>query len=181
MNTQGMIPAKENANKKISDRYQKKTYAKGATCIYGDTLYRAKADITTAEEWNAAHWEETNMETIRAEMAAEVSSLNANKSESITVSFLNSQLTFIKVGRVVQVSYLGDTVSSVATGNLGKVATLPSGFQPISNLYVLNLPLSDIKIQLNLFRDGTIEAYNYGIEISRKSTCRYTFSYITKD
>lgn len=77
MNTQGMIPAKENANKKISDRYQKKTYVKGATCIYGDTLYRAKADITTAEEWTAAHWEETNMETIRAEMVAEVSSLNA--------------------------------------------------------------------------------------------------------
>lgn len=78
MNTQGMIPLKENDSKKISDRYQKKTYAKGATCIYGDTLYRAKADITTAEEWTAAHWEETNMETIRAEMAAEVSSLNAN-------------------------------------------------------------------------------------------------------
>nr|DAF15636.1 MAG TPA: hypothetical protein [Caudoviricetes sp.] len=77
MNPQGMIPAKENANKKISDRYQKKTYAKGATCIYGDTLYRAKADITTAEEWTDAHWEETNMETIRAEMAAELSSLNA--------------------------------------------------------------------------------------------------------
>ena len=82
MNTQGMIPAKENANKKISDRYQKKTYAKGATCIYGDTLYRAKADITTAEEWTAAHWEETNMETIRAEMASEVSALNANKTET---------------------------------------------------------------------------------------------------
>lgn len=80
MHTQGIIPAKENASKKISDRYQKKTYAKGATCIYGDTLYRAKADITTAEEWTAAHWEETNMETIRAEMAAELSSLNANLS-----------------------------------------------------------------------------------------------------
>lgn len=80
MNTQGMIPLKENDSKKISDRYQKKTYAKGTTCIYGDTLYRAKADITTAEEWTAAHWEETNMETIRAEMAAEVSSLNANLS-----------------------------------------------------------------------------------------------------
>ena len=78
MNTQGMIPLKENDSKKISDRYQKKTYAKGATCIYGDTLYRAKADITTAEEWTAAHWEETNMETIRAEMAAEVSALNAS-------------------------------------------------------------------------------------------------------
>lgn len=80
MYTQGMIPLKENASKKISDRYQKKTYTKGTTCIYGDTLYRAKADITTAEEWNVDHWEETNMETIRAEMATEISSLNARLS-----------------------------------------------------------------------------------------------------
>ena len=87
MYAQGIIPAKENANKKISDRYQKKTYAKGATCIYGDTLYRAKADITTAEEWNAAHWEETNMETIRAEMAAEVSSLNANSARMYNIAY----------------------------------------------------------------------------------------------
>ena len=85
MNTQGMIPLKENDRKKISDRYQKKTYAKGATCIYGDTLYRAKADITTAEEWTAAHWEETNMETIRAEMAAEVSALNANSKRFVQI------------------------------------------------------------------------------------------------
>lgn len=87
MNTQGMIPLKENDSKKISDRYQKKTYAKGATCIYGDTLYRAKADITTAEEWTAAHWEETNMETIRAEMAAEVSSLNANSARMYNIAY----------------------------------------------------------------------------------------------
>ncbi len=93
MNTQGMIPLKENDSKKISDRYQKKTYAKGATCIYGDTLYRAKADITTAEEWTAAHWEETNMETIRAEMAAEVSSLNASK-----IFFRDVAYTAVKIG-----------------------------------------------------------------------------------
>ena len=78
-------------------------------------------------------------------------------------------------------SYLGDTVDSVDVGNLGKVATFPSGFQPISNLYVLNLPLSDIKIQLNLFQNGDIEAYNYGVKISKISTCRYAFSYITRD
>jgi hypothetical protein len=93
MNTQGMIPLKENDSKKISDRYQKKTYAKGATCIYGDTLYRAKADITTAEEWTAAHWEETNMETIRAEMAAEVSSLNASK-----IFFRDIAYTAVQIG-----------------------------------------------------------------------------------
>ena len=115
MYTQGMIPAKENASKKISDRYQKKVYVKGATCIYGDTLYRAKADITTAEEWNAAHWEKTNLETIRAEMAAELSSLNAKivfKERAVTFSdgytvVTMSELGFLKmpVGFMVQDVY----------------------------------------------------------------------------
>ena len=106
MHTQGIIPAKENASKKISDRYQKKTYAKGATCIYGDTLYRAKADITTAEEWTAAHWEETNMETIRAEMAAEVSSLNAKLRTGMSVY---SGFTELVYGNDVQYSFYGRT------------------------------------------------------------------------
>ena len=77
MGYQNMIPLDEKANKNISDRYQKKTYTKGETCIYGNTLYKAKANIDMAEEWNAAHWEKTNLETIRAEMAAELSSVNA--------------------------------------------------------------------------------------------------------
>lgn len=110
MNTQGMIPLKENDSKKISDRYQKKTYAKGATCIYGDTLYRAKADITTAEEWIAAHWEETNMETIRAEMAAEVSSLNAK--------IIYRDISF--------------TGSVAGNDDRGLICNIPSGYSPLS-------------------------------------------------
>lgn len=110
MNTQGMIPLKENDSKKISDRYQKKTYAKGATCIYGDTLYRAKADITTAEEWTAAHWEETNMETIRAEMAAEVSSLNAK--------IIYRDISF--------------TGSVAGNDDRGLICNIPSGYSPLS-------------------------------------------------
>lgn len=164
-----------------------KSYAIGDYCVNESSLWEFTAAKGTGA-WDSSKVTQRSvigliqsLQSRVSTLETQVSSLNANKSESITVSFLNSQLTFIKVGRVVQVSYLGDTVSSVATGNLGKVATFPSGFQPISNLYVLNLPLSDIKIQLNLFRDGTIEAYNYGIEISRKSTCRYAFSYITKD
>ena len=127
MNTQGMIPLKENDSKKISDRYQKKTYAKGATCIYGDTLYRAKADITTAEEWTAAHWEETNMETIRAEMAAEVSALNAKTEfiiESVDIS-----------GTVVTA---GDA-SSVVQKNIEKTGYKPLGISGIQNLTTASL------------------------------------------
>lgn len=132
MNTQGMIPAKENANKKISDRYQKKTYAKGATCIYGDTLYRAKADITTAEEWTAAHWEETNMETIRAEMAAEVSSLNANIQPHIGecyIDFVMSQkpvhggIAYVSTSVYLPKEYGMTLKSAIAVGAYGDFAS----------------------------------------------------------
>lgn len=136
MNTQGMIPAKENANKKISDRYQKKTYAKGATCIYGDTLYRAKADITTAEEWTAAHWEETNMETIRAEMAAEVSSLNANiqplMSEDRINIKVNTETNSLNAPERTGIYYVtGDNIQA-----------LPSGFSTYGLLFVMRSPYS---------------------------------------
>ena len=118
MNTQGMIPLKENDSKKISDRYQKKAYTKGATCIYGDTLYRAKADITTAEEWNAAHWEETNMETIRAEMAAEVSSLNANLKTFVGIAFFEPTNTGIqRVDVVFEHQLKSDPVAVIAIYN----------------------------------------------------------------
>lgn len=184
MHTQGIIPAKENASKKISDRYQKKTYTKGATCIYGDTLYRAKADITTAEEWTAAHWEETNMETIRAEMAAEVSSLNANlqvvKSEIVTISFLNSLVTCYKVGRIVYISYGGDAKTGVSYGDLGTVGILPEGFEPISECITANLPISEVKIQLRIDSNGNITAFNYGEGITMVKPCRYSFVYISK-
>jgi len=38
------------------------TYKAGDMVIYDDALYQAKADINTAEEWNAEHWDEVNLE-----------------------------------------------------------------------------------------------------------------------
>ena len=78
----------EEAREMVTDAYDPaKTYKKGETRIQDNKLYRAKADIATAEIWTPDHWEETSLEAIRAEMAAELSSLNANKS-SIKVDTL---------------------------------------------------------------------------------------------
>ena len=128
MNTQGMIPLKENDSKKISDRYQKKTYAKGATCIYWDTLYRAKADITTAEEWTAAHWEETNMETIRAEMAAEVSALNANNDTGYITVWNGMTVRLVKKGNVGFCTIGGTQQTAISAGALNIYIKIPSEF-----------------------------------------------------
>lgn len=155
MNTQGMIPAKENANKKISDRYQKKTYAKGATCIYGDTLYRAKADITTAEEWNAAHWEETNMETIRAGMAADLSSLNANIQPLTSENRINIEVNI----ETRSLNAPERTGIYYVTGD--NIQALPSGFSTYGLLFVMRSPYSFHPTNKNsVYSQLYIDVYN---------------------
>lgn len=71
MGTQGIIPPNINYNKNISDGYQIRPYTAGETCIHNNTLYKAKQDITVAEEWNPEHWEETTVEQ-------ELSAVNTN-------------------------------------------------------------------------------------------------------
>ena len=46
--------------------YSKKTYTKGDLVMHEDRLYSAKANIGTAEDWTAAHWDET---TVAAQLA----------------------------------------------------------------------------------------------------------------
>lgn len=68
----------ESAIGNFSDKYVKKTYKKGETCIQDNVLYEANADINTAEDWNAAHWTETSVEKIRAKMRQELDVVNTN-------------------------------------------------------------------------------------------------------
>lgn len=37
------------------------TYSKGDYCIHGGTLYRANRNISTAENWTAAHWQQVRL------------------------------------------------------------------------------------------------------------------------
>ena len=62
MGMQGIIPPNINYNKNISDGYQIRPYTAGETCIHNNTLYKAKQDITVAENWNPEHWKETTVE-----------------------------------------------------------------------------------------------------------------------
>ena len=68
----------ESAIGNFSDKYVKKTYKKGETCIQDNVLYEANADINPAEDWNTAHWTETSVEKIRAKMRQELDVVNAN-------------------------------------------------------------------------------------------------------
>lgn len=89
----------EEAREMVTDAYDPaKTYKKGETRIQDNKLYRAKVDITTAEIWTPDHWEETSLETIRAEMASELSALNA-KSDSDYIAVWNGmEVSLVKGG-----------------------------------------------------------------------------------
>lgn len=84
----------EEVREMVTDAYDPKvTYKKGETRIQDNKLYRAKADITTAEIWTPDHWEETSLEQIRKEMAEELSALNANK-----IFFRDVAYTAVQIG-----------------------------------------------------------------------------------
>ncbi len=78
MGMQGIIPPNIDYSKSVSDRYKKKTYKKGETCIKYNKLYQAKENIDEPEEWNPEHWEETTVEQLRAQMQQEIEAVNAN-------------------------------------------------------------------------------------------------------
>lgn len=107
----------EEAREMVTDAYDPaKTYKKGETRIQDNKLYRAKVDITTAEIWTPDHWEETSLETIRAEMASELSALNANKS-SFEIKYMHDESHIIDLST----SDFGTaivTICGIANGNI---------------------------------------------------------------
>ena len=58
----GTGAAAANANANIAPEYDAtSTYSKDDLVIHDGKLYKAKADIGTAEAWTAAHWDETTI------------------------------------------------------------------------------------------------------------------------
>lgn len=48
----------------------KSTYNEGDLVTYSKKLYRAKADIETAESWTSAHWEQVTLAEVIAALGA---------------------------------------------------------------------------------------------------------------
>ena len=56
--------AAEAVNANFSDAYDSTaTYAVGDLCIYEGALYKCNTTISTAEDWTAAHWTATNIDS----------------------------------------------------------------------------------------------------------------------
>ena len=113
----------------VTDAYDPAaTYKKSETCIQDNKLYRAKADITTAEIWTPDHWEETSLEAIRAEMASELSALNA-KSDSDYIAVWNGmEVSLVKRGNVGFCTIGGRQQTAISAGALNAYVKIPSEF-----------------------------------------------------
>ena len=119
----------EEAREMVTDAYDPaKTYKKGETRIQDNKLYRAKVDITTAEIWTPDHWEETSLETIRAEMASELSALNA-KSDSDYIAVSNGmEVSLVIRGNGGFCTIGGRQQTAISAGALNAYVKIPSEF-----------------------------------------------------
>ena len=79
--------SEEKISKMIAPEYTKTTYSKGAIRTHDGKLYQAKQDIGTAENWTAAHWEETTVGATLTTLNAAVATIPDNISdEAITLT-----------------------------------------------------------------------------------------------
>lgn len=79
-NTQEYEIIDDKARKDIAPAYDStKTYVKGEYCMKSGQLKKCKTAITTAEEWNAAHWEDATVGEIVSELESNTAELGEEK------------------------------------------------------------------------------------------------------
>lgn len=135
----------------ITDAYSSsRTYAVGDYCIYGNTLYKCTTAITTAENWNSAHWTAVSVAdeiNARVKKAGDTMTGDLAMNNSI-IKIANGPQKGIRNSSDMPIlrDFDNSNVTVDATGD-----TLYLGYQNTSSLNILN---GKIKIE----SDGDIKA-----------------------
>lgn len=155
----------EEAREMVTDAYDPTaTYTQGATCIKDNKLYRAKADITTAEVWTPDHWEGTSLEQIRKDMETEISTLNANNiisssKVSITLGSISNNINYLdKVNNIV-ICNIGlvlpsDTETTLYQNSV--IGSIPDGYSPKNVVYISMQTRQNSWVIIGFSNDGNI-------------------------
>lgn len=78
----------------LSDAYSNQnTYSEGEYCIYNNVLYKCKAAISSAEEFNAEHWEKTSVSN---EIAAANNNISNKQDAKTAITTSNIDLQSVK-------------------------------------------------------------------------------------
>lgn len=107
--------------------------------------------------------------------------LNSNQATTITsvkTSILKAEITLLKTGNVVVISYTGDTTDNVKRGNLQVIGAIPPDYVPRQRFVIAPIQSTAQRIQLTIEKNGNITAYNYGNEITTQTACRYNGCYV---
>ena len=107
--------------------------------------------------------------------------LNSNQAITITnvkTSILKTEITLLKAGNIVVISYTGDTIDNVKRGDLQVIGTIPPDYVPRQRIVIAPIQSTPKQIQLIFENNGNITAYNYGNEITAQTTCRYNGCYV---
>lgn len=109
----------------ITDAYSSlQTYAVGDYCIYENTLYKCTTAITTAENWNSAHWTAVTVTDEIKENAVAISSTQPTTEEKVWIkkgkNLIKNELTGSYTKNGITFTINNDksiTVNGTATAN----------------------------------------------------------------
>lgn len=110
----------------ISDEYNSiLTYNVGDFCIYNNQLYKCNTQITTPENWTAAHWTLTTIGDELKSLEEDSSWIIPTLSIGEQPSSNNYKCRYRKIGKIV---YIKGVISNV--DQTGTLFTLPTEFRP---------------------------------------------------
>lgn len=99
----------------IAPLYTQKTYEVGDLCTKDGALYRCKTAITTAEAWNASHWESANVDGELSQLSGDLNEL------STSIAPVESTATATSAHAVGELFMMGETLlvalSAIAVGD----------------------------------------------------------------
>ena len=107
--------------------------------------------------------------------------LNSNQAITITsvkTSIFKTEITLLKAGNIVVISYTGDTTDNVKQGDLQVIGTIPPDYVPRAKITIAPIQSTVQRIQLTFDYSGNITAYNYGNKITTQVACRYNGCYV---
>lgn len=121
------------------------------------------------------------LETQNKTILGALNELNSNQATTVTsvkTSILKSEITLLKAGNVVVISYTGDTTDNVKRGDLQVIGAIPPDYVPRQRFVIAPIQSTAQRIQLTIEKSGNIIAYNYGNEITTQTPCRYNGCYV---
>ena len=114
-------------------------------------------------------------------LLAALNQLNSNQAITITsvkTSIFKTEITLLKAGNIVVISYTGDTTDNVKQGDLQVIGTIPPDYVPRAKITIAPIQSTVQRIQLTFDYSGNITAYNYGNKITTQVACRYNGCYV---